>query len=621
MVGMRAFSGIVFAVITVTAFGQESRKADEPKPTDIHADAPVVVFHGHDDEVTSLSFSADGNKVISVSAKAVCVWDPATGKEIRRLKVDDRTAIGFNSDLSRLAFVRPFYFGRPADSPNGKITLQDTANGNTIWSIDPHGNFNRDVPFPPAIAALAFSSDGKSLVSSGGAVKVRGDWPKGIVKIWDAESGKELRKLDELSSRADAVMFSSDGKLLAAGTTGTSGELPASAEVHVWDAATGQRLHSMKTQPKVEQGGNPGSVIQLAIHPKGTLLAAAVSDGTVRLWELPSGRELFELRGHQGRSAGSETDRFTGLITGRSAAVRTVAFNPDGSRLASAGYDGIVRVWNSQTGEQTATYRFDSPCINAVVISSDGQCLAAAGSNSAKSGEVVIWKLRDQPTQLGGPVSPAIRKDEIAKHELEVRKRIQNAVKSDELNWQNLDVSQRSVRDRIAKILVKTVTVSDQQVASAVYLLTVGRHPTDVEAKQVQTESAETQDRPLSVLKHARGLVQSKEFNTELAATNERLRLLQENRAKKSAPGEIPVLFSADSFLKIANDCAAVVDQAAKTDEQLVELSFLLTLSRFPSTTEANQLVPHLKNAPNRALATKDIFVFLLNGEEFVAPK
>ena len=63
----------------------------------------------------------------------------------------------------------------------------------------------------------------------------------------------------------------------------------------------------------------------------------------------------------------------------------------------------------------------------------------------------MIWKWSDKPAQLGGPVPAAIRKDEIAKYELQVGKQIQNAVKSDELNWQNLDVTQRGIRDRIAK--------------------------------------------------------------------------------------------------------------------------------------------------------------------------
>ena len=241
-------------------------------------------------EVTALAFSADGSQVVSASAKDVCIWDPATGNEIRRLKVDGEGVVGLSRDFGRLAIARSFHVDVRA-ARRGKLTLQETANGKEIWSIDPHGNWDPNFAFRPAITALTFTPDGKRIATAGSLTKVGGrhGLQGGVVKIWDTESGKELTQFGPLPSRADAVAFSVDGKLLAVGTTGASGELPEAGEVHVWDASTGQRLHTFKTRPDVEQGGNPGSVASLAFHPMVTLLAAGVSDGTVHLWELPSG--------------------------------------------------------------------------------------------------------------------------------------------------------------------------------------------------------------------------------------------------------------------------------------------------------------------------------------------
>lgn len=389
-------SCVAFVMCCSFLAAQESPKANGARDKgDGQAAVPVVVFRGHPTEVTSLAFSSDGKKVFSADERHVSLWDSATGQETKRINVPERSTVGINPDLNRLAIAHPFYFGRLAESLNGKISILDTVSGNEIYTFDPHGKVNLDVPFTPIIAAISFSSDGKSLATAGGAVKVRGDLHRGFVKTWEAATGQQLRQFDELTSCADVVKLSPDGKFLAAGTTGISGELPESAEVHVWDTGTGKRLHTLKTMRQVEQGGNPGSVMQLSFHPQGTLLAAALSDGSVRLWELESGRQVFELRGDQSRSGDQEIDKFTGLISRGGVAVRAVAFSPDGSSLASAGYDRIVRVWNSRTGKQTATYRFESPRINAVAFSYDGKRLAAAGSDTKKTGIVAIWNFSD----------------------------------------------------------------------------------------------------------------------------------------------------------------------------------------------------------------------------------
>lgn len=99
--------------------------------------------------------------MVSTSDQDVCIWDSLTGKEIHRLKVDGESTVGFRRDFGRYVIARSFHFD-VAESSRGTKTLRDTTSGKDIWTVEPHGDWNRDVPFMPVIAAVAFSPDGKA---------------------------------------------------------------------------------------------------------------------------------------------------------------------------------------------------------------------------------------------------------------------------------------------------------------------------------------------------------------------------------------------------------------------------------------------------------------------------
>jgi WD40 repeat protein/tRNA A-37 threonylcarbamoyl transferase component Bud32 len=110
--------------------------------------------------------------------------------------------------------------------------------------------------------------------------------------------------------------------------------------------------------------GHVGRVAAVAFSPDGTRLASAGGDGMLRVWEVATGAELFARRGRAARP-----DAPAGLSA--------VAYSPDGRRLATTGADETLRLWDAGTGAELAT--LPGKAVAAVAYSPDGKLLATAG--------------------------------------------------------------------------------------------------------------------------------------------------------------------------------------------------------------------------------------------------
>ncbi|KAG8664174.1 uncharacterized protein FPOAC1_013881 [Fusarium poae] len=269
-------------------------------------------LEGHGDSVTSVVFSADGQRLASGSDdKTVKIWDAATGVCEQTLEGhgDWVRSVVFSADGQRLASgsgdntsVTSVVFsadGQRLASGSGDNTVKiwDAATGACEQTLEGHGDWVRSV---------VFSADGQRLASGSG---------DNTVKIWDAATGTCEQTLEGHGYWVRSVVFSADGQRLASGSGDNT--------VKIWDAATGVCEQTLE--------GHGDSVMSVVFSADGQRLASGSGDNTVKIWDAATGACEQTLEGHGDW-------------------VSSVVFSADGQRLASGSDDNTVKIWDAATG-------------------------------------------------------------------------------------------------------------------------------------------------------------------------------------------------------------------------------------------------------------------------------
>jgi WD40 repeat protein len=239
-----------------------------------------------------------------------------------------------------------------------------------IWQVTSMPLTEKEVrSYFDAIECAVFSPTGTQLLTANitegepEGIRVEHLW---IVRMWDVMSREILRTLQKVCGDTDYTALSPDGKMAA---MATFGEIWIRHTEQNWDR---ERHQEITLYTKQRQEVTPyttsifslyGSMSCIALSPDEMLVAAAMHH-MIQVWRLDTWKEIALLRGRQGE-------------------IKQIVFSPDSSRLVTGATDGTARVWDISSGKQLVALKEYAG--RSIGISPDGRMLAIGLFSNAVS--------------------------------------------------------------------------------------------------------------------------------------------------------------------------------------------------------------------------------------------
>lgn len=328
-------------------------------------------FSGHSRFVFDLAFHPNSNILASASQdKKVKVWDLSSGNELFDLSNHSAevNAVAFSSDGSMLA----------SGSSDGTLSFWGFPGARLLGSVSNVGK----------VQDISFSKDGKSILAANDQGQVvlvdvssltvtkRTQAHNGVVfsvvaidkttfasggedklvKIWNYNDSNPSFTISTHTNRISGLVASPDGKQLVSSSYDNL--------VRVWDPKSGKELSPLKDKTN--------DVRDLKFHAGTGNLFSVYQDGSLKIHN-PKDGELVK-----------------NVAKAHSVRVNTVSFSPDGTIVATGAEDGLVKLWDVESGNLKSTLGPEGKMILHTSFSPDGKFVAAG--NSERS--IKIWNVQ-----------------------------------------------------------------------------------------------------------------------------------------------------------------------------------------------------------------------------------
>lgn len=294
----------------------------------------IAPLEGHADKVDLIGFSPDGSMLASGyrSHNATWLWDGRTGA---CNAIHEIHAIRFSPDGLRIASV----------SYDNTVQLWDGRMGARIAILK--GQSRR-------VDYIEFSPDGSRLASA--------SCEDTIILLWDGRAGTRIVTLENPRSYTRSIMFSPDSARLASVTHINT--------IQLWDGRTGARIAALER--------SPAPIVSFDFSPDSSRLAFIRARGTSQLWDASTGACIA-------------------MLDHRGGYFQSTAFSPDGSRLACMysasepsgvhNKTSVVQMFNEKTGIRIGTHGCHDSNITSIAFSPDGSRIASGFADAT----VRLW--------------------------------------------------------------------------------------------------------------------------------------------------------------------------------------------------------------------------------------
>lgn len=288
----------------------------------------IVVLHWQRHSFNRAVFSPDDKFIACATNECeILIWNVINGKK-------EKTLEGHKSFVYCVSYSPD---GRYIVSSAGDFSIKkwDVFTGKEIWSIDNKCITEQDDTDSSVAVFVVFSPDGKYIAAAS---------QDGIIRVLNSENGKIYKTFHNspIIDFTNSVAFSPDGKYLAS---------DADECVVLWDFYTGEELLMLN--------GHAGSVRSIVFSPDGKQIVSSHSHEKVILWDITTGDTIHTYNGHQSD-------------------VLSVAFSPNGKYIASSSIDRLVKIWDDETGKELMSFEGHEDYVMSVAFSNDSKRVVSA---------------------------------------------------------------------------------------------------------------------------------------------------------------------------------------------------------------------------------------------------